>query len=117
MAFFDSRSDDKMGRKAAAHQETQRRWRTWLNSEGALLLSIGLPEEILTDEDHWNDFCTHACLHIHRSVTGFTVDDISVADGRRLLGFLENLLTQEEKPYCGLYNALKERVAGPSNRS
>lgn len=99
----------KTYRKAAAKAEVHRRWKQWLDSQGKELLSVGLPEEILADEDHWTDFCTHGRLHMHPSAIKFTADDIGDAEGRRLLEFLECLLTPDEKPCSALYRRLRER--------
>jgi len=109
-------SEKKKLRKSAHKAEEQRRWDEWLRTSGSLLLSIGLPNEILADQEHWTDFCTHARLHMYPSTTKFTVGDIKTTEGRRLMNFLNDLLTPEEKAYSALFRRLRERfdVASPN---
>jgi hypothetical protein len=101
----------KSERRALAKVELRRRWIEWLETTGGPLLSIGLPEEILSDEDHWADFCTHGRLHMHSSTTRFTAADIPKAKAQLLFAFLNQTLTPEDKSNSALYQQLVKRLA------
>ena len=77
--------------KEKRRAEEKRRWTEWLNSEGQPLLTFGFPDEILQDEDHWIDFCTHGRLHMHPHLVPYSVDIIEEKEAARLLQFLELL--------------------------
>jgi hypothetical protein len=109
--LMKEKSIPKLQRKHLAREETLKRWREWLEGPGKVLTEVGLPNEILQDEDHWMDFSQHGRLHMHASVLNFTVDDISLPNLRKILSFLENDYGDPSVfAYSQLYHRAKERL-------
>jgi hypothetical protein len=61
-----------------------------LKQHADLIVAAGLPQVVLSDEDHWWDFWDHAFLDHHPDPTKFTVDQLSVRQKAALLRLLLN---------------------------
>lgn len=68
--------------------DSEREWREWLKQHDDLVTDSGLPDIVLTDQDHWYDFLQHGILDHHYDPTCFHVDDLSVRQKAALLRLL-----------------------------
>ena len=84
-----------------------RTWRKWLAQNQNALFCCGLPEIVLTDESHWQDFLLHGYLDHHFDDSNFAVENLSPQKKSNLLQFLENELTEEDKQSAVTYKLLK----------
>ena len=84
-------------------------WRKWLTQNRGKLSACGLPEIVLTDEEHWQDFLLHGYLDHHSDDSNFALENLSFEEQNNLLCFLEVELTEEEKLSAVVYKLLKNR--------
>ena len=82
-------------------------WSRWLSQNQEKLFACGLPQIVLTNKNHWQDFLMHGYLDHHSDVSNFVLDNLSSKEKINLLGFLEVELTDEEKQSFIVYKLLK----------
>ena len=90
-----------------SNNEKSRLWRKWLTQNQRQLSGCGLPEIVLTDENHWQDFLLHGYLDHHSDDSNFALENLSLQEQSNLLSFLEFELTEEEKQSAVVYKLLK----------
>ena len=92
-----------------SNNEKSRLWRNWLTQNREQLSSCVLPEIVLTDEDHWQDFLLRGYLDHHSDESNFALENLSSEEQNSLLSFLEVELTEEEKQSAVVYKLLKNK--------
>ena len=92
-----------------SNNEKNRFWHKWLIQNREHLSGCGLPEIILNDESHWQDFLLHGYLDHHFDDNNFALENLSSEEQNNLLHFLEVELTEEEKQSAVVYKLLKNK--------
>lgn len=112
MTRHSKRKVTKERGRAAAGRHRSEQWSAFLDGEGAALRQCGLPDIVVRDPEHWQDFLEHATLHYHDPGPGFgwSICDLTLDDARALLSFLENYLPYEDRHSLGLYVGLMDRL-------
>jgi len=62
--------------KKRLHDETE--WGKWRKKYADLIGASGLPELVVSDEDHWYDFLDHGYLDHHEDPLHFSLDQLTV---------------------------------------
>jgi hypothetical protein len=83
--------------KSSAHV-TGKAWIEWIERVRPSLQAIGPPPEVSLGPDHWNDFLENGHLHWHpQDSTGFEFMQLSAAQSRELLRFLEEEFPEADR--------------------
>jgi len=62
--------------KRRLHDETE--WGKWRKENAELVEASGLPELVVSDEDHWCDFLDHGYLDHHEDPLSFQIGNLTV---------------------------------------
>jgi len=63
-------------RRSPETLRAERRWRAFLVTHSALLLTAGLPSPIVSSQSRWDDFLMHGHLDHHDDPTAFSVEEL-----------------------------------------
>jgi hypothetical protein len=90
----------------------ERKWQDWLARNEKTLHSIGLPLEFCLSRSAWEDFIStgSAVIGSRRAWREFDFNEMTVAQQRQLLAFLEGELGAQE-PVPELLSFLRVRAA------
>lgn len=74
-AFGETMGYKRDGKKLF-HDETE--WGKWRREHAELIEASGLPELVVSDEDHWYDFLDHGYLDHHEDPLHFSLSQLTV---------------------------------------